>query len=82
MLHRSQRVVFEKKPVEKYSTLVRIYIRKSQEKNLWKKKPGNRNVGTKSQFSEVLGQNVTGNKVLGIFLPIKSLEIRLQKLKS
>jgi len=62
--------------------LVRIYIRKSQEKNLWKKKPGNRNVGTKSQFSEVLGQNVTGNKVLGIFLPIKSLEIRLQKLKS
>jgi len=29
-----------------------------------KKRPGNKNFGKKSKFSEVLGQNVTGNKVL------------------
>ena len=30
----------------------------------WKKKPGNKTLVKKSQFYEVLGQNVTGNKVL------------------
>ena len=28
------------------------------------KKPGNKNFGKKSKFSQVLGKNVTGNKVL------------------
>ena len=48
------------------------------------KKPGNKNFGKKSEFSEVLGKNVTGNKVLyfgflGLSFPIKSQEIRSQK---
>jgi len=28
------------------------------------KKPGNKNFGKKSAFSQVLGKNVTGNKVM------------------
>ena len=32
-------------------------------KSFWKK-PGNKNIGKKSEFSEVLGKNVTGNNVL------------------
>ena len=38
-----------------------IYLRKGLGK---KKKPGNKNIDKKSQFSEVLEQNVTENKVL------------------
>ena len=36
-----------------------------RKKGFLRKKPGNKNVGKKSQFYEVLGQHVTGNnKVL------------------
>ena len=37
-------------------------------KKVFGKKPGNKNFVKKSQISEVLGQNVTGNKVLSFFL--------------
>ena len=53
--------------VEYHSTLevaVRIYVRKSKGKKDSEKKPGNKNFGKVSKFSKVLGQNVTGNKVL------------------
>jgi len=33
-------------------------------KSFWNKKPGNKNFGKKSEFSQVLGKNVSGNKVL------------------
>jgi len=41
-----------------------IYVRKSREKKFLKKKPGNKYFGKKSEFYQVLGKNVTGNKVL------------------
>ena len=43
---------------------VEIYVRKSREKKCLEKKPGNKNFGKKSEFSQVLEKNVTGNKVL------------------
>ena len=54
-------------------TISLIYVRKSWEKKFLKKKPGNKNSG---EFSQVLGKNVTGNKVqcfgfLGLFFPQK-----------
>ena len=33
-------------------------------KKVSEKKPGNKNFGKKSEFSQVFGKNVTGNKVL------------------
>ena len=45
------------------NTAFRIYVRKSQEKKFLKK-PRNNNFGLKSEFSQLLGKNVTGNKVL------------------
>ena len=42
----------------------RIYVRKSREKKFLEKKPGNKNFAKKSEFSQVLGKNVIGNKVL------------------
>jgi len=33
-------------------------------KKCLEKKPGNKNFGKKSEYSQVLGKNVTGNKVL------------------
>ena len=64
-----------------------IHARKSQEKNFLEKKLEIKTLVKKSQFSEVLGQNVTGNKVLSFNflglvpkilwgLPIKSREIK------
>ena len=44
--------------------VLRIYVRKSQEKKFLERKPGNKNFEKKSEFSQVLGKNVTGNKVL------------------
>ena len=46
-----------------FNDYVRIYVRKSQEKSFWKKNLEVKTLGEKSQFSEVRGQNVTGNKV-------------------
>ena len=43
----------------------RIYVRKSKESSFWKKNLEIKTLVKTSQFSEVLGQNVTGNKVLG-----------------
>jgi len=42
-------------------------------KKFLEKKPGNKNFGKMSEFSQVLGKNITGNKVLcfrflGLFL--------------
>jgi len=50
----------------------RIYVRKSREKSFWKKNLEIKTLGKKSEFSPVLGKNVTGNKVpcfgfLGLF---------------
>ena len=70
-----------------------IYVRKSREKKFLGKKTWKKNFGKKSEFSQVLGKNITGNKVLcfgflGLFLtivwglPIKSQEIRSQEEKS
>jgi len=42
----------------------RFYVRKSREKKFLEKKPGNKNFGKKSEFYQVLGKNVTVNKVL------------------
>ena len=62
----------------------RIYVRKSRVKSFWKK-PVNKNFRKKSEFSKVLGKNVT--RFLGLFSknwghPIKSREIRSQEIKS
>jgi len=46
------------------SSFIGIYVRKSREKKFLEKKPGNKNFGKKSEFSQVLGKNVIGNKVL------------------
>ena len=43
----------------------RIYVKKSREKKFLEKKSGNKNFGKKSEFSQVLGKNVTG--FLGLF---------------
>ena len=59
----------------------------SHKKQFLKKKPGNKNLGKKSKFPEVLGQNVTGNKVLSfrfleLFPKIKwGLSIKSQEIK-
>ena len=46
-----------------HGAFIEIYVRKSLKKiTFLRKKPGNKNFGKKSQFSEVLGQNVTGKK--------------------
>ena len=50
-----------------------IYVRKSREKKFLGKKTWKKNFGKKSEFSQVLGKNITGNKVLcfgflGLFL--------------
>ena len=47
--------------------ILEIYESKKEshrEKQFLDKKPGIKNFGKNSQFSEILGQNVTGNKVL------------------
>ena len=50
-------------------------LRKSREKSFWKKKPRNKNFGKKSEFYQVLGKNVTGNKVMCFgFLRLFSLK--------
>ena len=66
-------------------------MEESPGKKVSEKKPGNKNFGKKSEFYQVLGKNVTGNKVLcfGFLrhffpkivwgLPIKSQEIRSQE---
>ena len=55
------------------SLLVTVHFKFMLQENLCKKvpgkkvsekKPGNKNFGKKSEFSQVLGKNVTGNKVL------------------
>jgi len=53
------------------------------------KKPGNKIFGKKSEFSQVLGKNVTGNKVLcfgflGLFFPkiVWGLPIKYQEIRS
>ena len=68
-----------------------IYVRKSREKKLLEKNLEIKTLEKKSEFYQVLGKNVTGNKVLcfgflGLFfpkivwgLPIKSQEIRSQE---
>ena len=46
----------------------RIYVRKSPKKIFWKKNLEIKTLVKVSEFSEVLGQNVTGNKVLSFRL--------------
>ena len=41
-----------------------IYVRKSREKKFLEKKPVIKTLEKKSKFYQVLGKNVTGNKVL------------------
>ena len=54
--------ICSKQEAQKVSDEKRIYVRKSQEKIFWKIKHGNKSFVKKSQFSEVLEQNVTGKK--------------------
>jgi len=69
-------------------------MEESPGKKVSEKKPGNKNFEKKSEFYQVLGKNVTGNKVLcfgflGLFFPnivwgqpIKSQERRSQERRS
>ena len=46
-----------------FCTIINV-CKKAPGKKFLEKKPGNKNFGKKSEFSQVLGKNVTGNKVL------------------